>query len=253
MATANDDNLTRQLIDFLMGEVDGIPKDAKFLFRLYMAKKQYREAAKTAVIIAREEQNSGNYRHAHDVLLGMMDELRKQKLKVPKDMSESLMLLHSYTLARLHVRRGDHLKAARMLIRVANHISKFPAHVVPILTSTVIECHRSGLKNSSFNFAAQLMRPETRSEIDEKYKKKIEAIIRKPQRTEEEEEASPCPFCDFSLTNSTLQCSQCQNNIPYCIATGCHIVAQDITVCSSCKFPAIRSELAKYVYLIDNF
>lgn len=34
-------------------------QDAKFLFRLYMAKKQYKEAAKTAIIIAREEQNSG--------------------------------------------------------------------------------------------------------------------------------------------------------------------------------------------------
>jgi hypothetical protein len=29
---------------------------------------------------------------------------------------------------------------------VAKNISKFPAHVVPILTSTVIECQRAGLK-----------------------------------------------------------------------------------------------------------
>ena len=28
---------------------------------------------------------------------------------------------------QLHVKRGDHLKGARMLIRVANNISKFPA------------------------------------------------------------------------------------------------------------------------------
>jgi len=34
-------------------------KDAKYLFRLYMALKQYREAARTAIIIAREEQCSG--------------------------------------------------------------------------------------------------------------------------------------------------------------------------------------------------
>ena len=39
-------------------------------------------------------------------------------------------------------RRGDHLRGARMLLRVANNISKFPAHAVPILTSSVIECHR---------------------------------------------------------------------------------------------------------------
>ena len=35
-------------------------QDAKYLFRLYMAKKQYREAAKTAIIIAENEQSAGN-------------------------------------------------------------------------------------------------------------------------------------------------------------------------------------------------
>lgn len=52
------------------------------------------------------------------------------------------------------------------------------ADIVPILTSTVIECHRAGLKNSAFSFAAMLMRPEYRSKIDAKYKKKIEAMVR---------------------------------------------------------------------------
>ena len=73
-----------------------------------------------------------------------------------------------------------------MLLRVAQNISKFPSHIVPILTSTVIECQRAGLKTSAFNYAVVLMRPEHRSEIDEKYRKKIEGIIRKPQKTEEE-------------------------------------------------------------------
>ena len=46
-------------------------QEAKYLFRLYMALKQYREAARTAIIIAREDQNAGNYRNAHDVLFSM--------------------------------------------------------------------------------------------------------------------------------------------------------------------------------------
>ena len=50
--------------------------------------------------------------------------------------------------------------------------------MVPILTSTVIECHRSGLYDSAFTYASMLMRPEYRSEIDEKFKKKFEGIIR---------------------------------------------------------------------------
>ena len=50
--------------------------------------------------------------------------------------------------------------------------------VVPILTSTVIECQRSGMKSSAFNFAAALMKPDLRSKIDQKWKKKIEQIVR---------------------------------------------------------------------------
>ena len=106
--------------------------------------KQYKEAAKTAVIIAREEQAGGNYRNAHDVLFSMWQELVRHGIPVPYEMGQSLLVLHSYTLARLHVRRGEHLRGARMLLRVAASISRFPSHTVPILTSTVIECHRSG-------------------------------------------------------------------------------------------------------------
>jgi len=50
--------------------------------------------------------------------------------------------------------------------------------IVPILTSAVIECHRAGLRNSAFGFAAVLMRPEYRDQIDPKYKKKLELIVR---------------------------------------------------------------------------
>jgi len=247
VGASGQSHLARQLIEFLMGETDGVPKDAKYLFRLYMARKQYKEAAKTAVIIAREEQSAGNYRNAHDVLFNMYQELISNKIAIPWEMSNNLMVLHSYTLARLHVRRGDHLRGARMLLRVANNISKFPSHVVQILTTAVIECHRSGLKNSAFTYAAMLMRPEYRKDIDEKYKKKIEAIVRKPQRTEETEKSSRCPYCTNEVPESELYCSQCKNSLPYCIATGYHIVPSDLTACPLCKFAATKSEFLKLV------
>lgn len=239
---AKDEMLTNQLIDYLMGESDGMPKDAKYLFRLYMALKQYREAARTAIIIAREEQSAGNYRNAHDVLFSMYMELQTQKIKIPAEMATNLMILHSYILVKIHVKRGDHMKGARMLIRVANNISKFPSHIVPILTSTVIECHRAGLKNSAFSFAAMLMRPEYRSKIDLKYKKKIEAMVRRPDTSEVEEETTPCPFCDFKLPECELLCPGCKNNLPYCIATGRHMVKNDWCICPHCEFPALHSE-----------
>ncbi|XP_052537680.1 WD repeat-containing protein 19 isoform X1 [Tympanuchus pallidicinctus] len=239
---AKDEALKNELIDYLTGENDGMPKDAKYLFRLYMALKQYREAARTAIIIAREEQRSGNYRNAHDVLFSMYAELKTQKIKIPSEMATNLMILHSYILVKTHVKRGDHMKGARMLIRVANNISKFPSHIVPILTSTVIECHRAGLKNSAFTFAAVLMRPENRNKIDLKYKKKIEAMVRHPDKTEAEEPTTACPYCAFQLAECELLCPSCKNNLPYCIATGRHMVRDDWTVCPHCDFPALYSE-----------
>ncbi|XP_043827946.1 WD repeat-containing protein 19 isoform X2 [Dromiciops gliroides] len=239
---AKDEVLTSQLIDHLLGESDGMPKDAKYLFRLYMALKKYREAARTAIIIAREEQSAGNYRNAHDVLFSMYAELKTQKIKIPSEMATNLMILHSYILVKIHVKSGDHMKGARMLIRVANNISKFPSHIVPILTSTVIECHRAGLKNSAFSFAAMLMRPEYRNKIDIKYKKKIEAMVRRPDTSEIEEISTPCPFCEFLIPESELLCPGCKNNIPYCIATGRHMLKDDWTVCPHCDFPALYSE-----------
>lgn len=127
VATSNDDKLANQLIEFLLGESDGVPKDPKVLFRLYMARKQFKEAAKAAVIIANQEQISGNYRTAHDLLFSMYQELRRNNLTVASDMRVSLNLLHRYTLVRIHVRKNDHKLAARLLVQVASNISQFPA------------------------------------------------------------------------------------------------------------------------------
>jgi WD repeat-containing protein 19 len=69
----------------------------------------------------------GNYRNAHDVLFNMYQELKRNNIKAPLEIQTNMRLLHSYILVRLHVKRNDHLKGARMLIRVANNISKFPS------------------------------------------------------------------------------------------------------------------------------
>lgn len=95
---------------------------------------------------------------------------------------------------------------------------------MPILTSTVIECSRAGLKASAFSYAAMLMRPEYRSQVDPKYSKKIEAVVRKPgsklsAASEEEEPSSPCPYCDGPLPVTELNCIHCKNSVPFCIAT----------------------------------
>jgi WD repeat-containing protein 19 len=86
-----------------MGDHDGMPKDAKYLFNLYLSLKRYVVAAKTAILISRQEQQTGNYRDAHDVLLGMNQDLVKEKIKIPFEVPQNLMLLHSYILVKVKI------------------------------------------------------------------------------------------------------------------------------------------------------
>eukprot|EP00976_Prorocentrum_cordatum_P114348 1195836-Prorocentrum_minimum.AAC.5 len=67
-----------------------------------------------------------------------------------------------------------------------------------------------------------LMRPEYRKTISEQYKRKIENIVRKPDKEEfvEEEGMCACPFCHAQGPETELECHSCKNVIPYCIATG---------------------------------
>jgi WD repeat-containing protein 19 len=128
--------MTHTLVDFLMGETDGVPKDPHYIFHLYMALGNYAQAGTTAIIIAKQEQEMGNYKVAHAILLQTHQELESHKLRVPQDVQRMLSLLHSYVIVKKLVKLNDHVAAARMLVRVAKNISKFPSHVVPILTST---------------------------------------------------------------------------------------------------------------------
>lgn len=118
-----------------------------------------------------------------------------------------------------------HVNILPLSSRICRIISGFVVDIVPILTSTVIECHRAGLKKSAFSYAAMLMRPEYRNQIDGKYAKKIEAIVRKAPRgikdveDDYQSEAMPCPVCDASLPVMEVTCHQCKTTLPICIAT----------------------------------
>ncbi len=68
--------------------------------------------------------------------------------------------------------------AARMLIRVSADIVHFPKHVVPILTSTVMECQRAGLHRSAFSHCQALMQPDLVESINPAYQHKAAALLR---------------------------------------------------------------------------
>ncbi|TMW60429.1 hypothetical protein Poli38472_000471 [Pythium oligandrum] len=244
---ARNDMLTHTLIDHLMGETDGIPKDPNHIFRLYMALGNYTQAAKTAIIISRQEQELGNYKVAHDVLVEIHRQLESHKIHVSQELRHSLMLLHSYILVKKLVKRGDHITAARMLVRVAKHISKFPTHVSNILISAVIECQRAGLRAYSYDYATTLMKPEYRSNIDKEIKRKIEAIVRRPNKEQAPDPMTPCPYCANELAEADLDCSKCKNWVPYCIVTGYHMVKDDWSKCPKCSFPASFSQFTAHL------
>ena len=103
-------------------------------------------------------------------------------------------------------------------------------------------------------------------------------MYRKPDKSEIEEEQDPCPFCGCLLPQSQLDCPDCKNTLPYCIASvsathalvllvhtvlavcsecplyaflhlsqGRHLVKEEYCRCPNCLFPAILSEFTRLV------
>lgn len=246
---SQNESLTHQLIDFLVGEKDGVPKDPNYIYRLYLALKKYDEAAKTALIIARQEQDLGNYALAHSVVVETIRQLEDAGMKVSLQLRQNFVLLHSYILVKSLVRRGDHEGAARLLLRIAQSVSKFPLHMVQVLTSTVIECQRAGLKASAYEYAAILMRPEYRPSINPDLKRKIEAIVRRrvAQGEEAEEATSACPVSAQQIPVTNLECPTSREALPMCVITGRHMVLDDWCFCPVSKCPALFSEYVRYI------
>uniref|UniRef100_A0A3Q3X5Q6 WDR19 WD40 repeat domain-containing protein n=1 Tax=Mola mola TaxID=94237 RepID=A0A3Q3X5Q6_MOLML len=212
---AKDSSLTNQLIDYLIG-VSNDTKDSKYLFCLYVALQQYNKAARTSIIIAREVQHAA-HTNTHSMYC-----LLHNKLLFLSTSETQYHLLES-------VKRGDRrLKAAQMFIRVSNNISKIPLHVVPILSSTAIKCHRAEQKNSAIRFATML-RPEHRNKINPKYGKKIEVML--------EQESTPCPYCGLEDDTGSKKNKSC--------LAGHHMLKEDRSACPHCEFPALYSQLTQ--------
>lgn len=240
--------MTNTLIDFLMGDTDGVPKDPHYIFQLYMALGNYVQASNTAIIIARQEQDSGNYTTAHRMLYDTYKDLQDQRIRIPQALAQALLIVHSYVIAKQWVKLGDHEIASRLLTRVAKNVSKFPNNKVGILTSAVIECKRAGRHAEAFEYAAKLMQKDMRESINEKYKRSIEKLVRKrPKKKDADETTSLCPHCWAPVANSALSCDACKNQIPYCIISGMHMVFNDWSFCPSCRFPALHSVLVKFI------
>jgi len=238
---ARDGKLTQKLAEYLQG------KDPQYMYSLWKAVGNFEQAGKTALLIAKNEQDRGNYRTVHDLLFKTFKDLKEQHLPIPLDLYKKMVLLHSYVIVKRIVKRGEHYTAAQLLLRVANDIHQFPEHTVPILTSVVVECQRAQLKKEAFANATLLMKPEYRTSIADPYKRKIEAIVRKKQDPGTENvtpaPTAPCPYCASSIPRHSVDCNNCLNILPLCVYTGMFVTKDDFSSCPKCKFPALYSEI----------
>jgi len=60
----------------------------------------------------------GNYKYAHDILLDTFKDIKQGNQRIPFELNQRLLLIHSYQLAKKLVKFGNHMGAARLLIRV---------------------------------------------------------------------------------------------------------------------------------------
>jgi len=247
---ARSEALTHKVLDFLMGTEDGDPKDPNWIFRLYIALNNYEKAAKTAVVIANRDQELGNYKASHKILIDTVLVLQERAMRVPTDLKRTLQLVHSYLIVKHLVKpMDDPIAATRMLLKVARNIQKFPQHMAAILTSVVLQCVKTEFKASAYQYACALVQTEElKGSIPEKSRKKVEQVVRKRGKEElhdPPEQPTLCPFCQAPVPETTLDCGACKNTIPMCIVTGRHMVLDDWAQCPTCKFPALFSQLLK--------
>lgn len=63
-------------------------------------------------------------------------------------------------------------------------------------------------------------------------------MARKPVSQETKERRAPCPFCGEPVPEFRTDCPRCLNSLPFCLASGKHLVKEEVTFCPKCNFTA---------------
>ena len=238
-----DDNLINELIDFFLVESKN-PKAHHFLTKLYILLGNFKEACDIAISLALDEQKFSKYNEAHQILLDIYISLKDNNLPVSLELNHRLSVLHSYKIAKKYIRLKKPMEAARNLLRVGNNITMFEEDKVKIMTTIALECQEAGLHKSSSSWAIELMK-DHKSSIPENYKSVISKISRKAYKNEDELQPFylPCPFCKKDVPEYDLKCNGCYNVIPFCIASGKHVILKQLSKCPNCNFPCNIPEM----------
>ena len=238
-----DESLINELIDFFLVESKN-PKAHHFLTKLYILLGNFKEACDIAISLALDEQKFSKYNEAHQILLDIYISLKDKNLPVSLELNHRLSVLHSYRIAKKYIRLKKPMEAARNLLRVANNITMFDVDKVKIMTTVALECQEAGLHRSSAAWAIELMK-DHKGAIPENYKSAISKISRKAYKNEDELMPLylPCPFCKKDVPEYDLKCNGCYNVIPFCIASGKHVILKELSKCPHCNFPCNIPEM----------
>ncbi len=90
-----------------------------------------------------------------------------------------------------------------------------------------------------------------RDQVAPKYKKKIELMVRKPEKDPEEleEPLVECCFCNLPGPETELQCFNCQNIIPFDISTGAR--SASVLLCASVHMLHFTATL-KHIHVVPT-
>ena len=125
--SSNDEYLVYTLEQYLTSHKKAEPNLTRHLINLYVSREQFVQASQLGLQFAIEEQFRGNYKIAHTLLYDLYLVLDEHSLEIGSDFDTRLMMLHSYVIARIHIKRNDHDLAAKLLIRVMNYLDQFPS------------------------------------------------------------------------------------------------------------------------------
>eukprot|EP00593_Proboscia_inermis_P012626 CAMPEP_0171324090 /NCGR_PEP_ID=MMETSP0816-20121228/115967_1 /TAXON_ID=420281 /ORGANISM="Proboscia inermis, Strain CCAP1064/1" /LENGTH=347 /DNA_ID=CAMNT_0011822929 /DNA_START=1 /DNA_END=1045 /DNA_ORIENTATION=- len=272
------------MIDFLMGETDGQTKDPSYVYELYIALGKYADAAKTAIIIAKQYQEiDGDYDAAHRTVYKTINALESHNVPVPRRLREMFVTLHTFEIVKIYARQksDDHEEIARLLLRVAKFASGLPQHKIRILISTVIECQKGCLRDSAREWATNICSSQDlkkelnnnkktqdsarewathicssqdlKKELNrqpKKLKTKIQSVVRRSNHggaKEKKEMLSACPISGSPIPVTQLECPVTKDMIPMCVCSGRHMELDDWCICPNSGLPALYSHYKRYI------
>ena len=85
-----------------------------------------------------------------------------------------------------------------------------------------------------------------RQQIDPKFKRKIEGLIRKPDLEEAAEATSTCPVSGQATPVTSLECPTTKEELPMCVVSGRHMERDDWCICPNSQMSALYSQYMLY-------